>query len=41
MALKNADLIIGPYRRDNIRMAAEFAKRNEITMISPTVLRQI
>ncbi len=35
MSVKNADLIIGPYRRDNIRMVAEFAKRNEISMISP------
>ncbi len=35
LALKNADLIIGPYRRDNIRMVAEFSKRNDITMISP------
>lgn len=34
-AIKNADLIIGPYRRDNIRMVAEFSKRNNITMISP------
>lgn len=34
-AMKNADLVIGPYRRDNIRMVAEFAKRNDITMISP------
>lgn len=34
-ALKNADLIIGPYRRDNIRMVAEYAKRNEVTMVSP------
>lgn len=35
LALKNADLIIGPYRRDNIRMVAEFSKRNDITMVSP------
>ncbi len=34
-ALKNADLIVGPYRRDNIKMVAEFAKRNDVTMISP------
>lgn len=33
--LKNADLIIGPYRRDNIKLVAEFAKRNKVTMVSP------
>lgn len=33
--LKNADLIIGPYRRDNIRLVADFAKANEIPLVSP------
>ena len=28
-------MIIGPYRRDNVRLVAEFAKRNEITYVSP------
>jgi hypothetical protein len=33
--LFNSHLIIGPYRRDNVRMVAEYAKRNGITFISP------
>lgn len=33
--LKKKDLIIGPYRRDNISLVADFAKINDITFISP------
>ncbi|MEL7118945.1 MAG: ABC transporter substrate-binding protein [Bacteroidota bacterium] len=33
--VKASDLIIGPYRRDNIKLVADFAKNNQITMISP------
>ena len=33
--LFNAHMILGPYRSDNVRMVAEFAKRNNITYISP------
>lgn len=33
--IKQSNLIIGPYRRDNVRLVAEFARRNEITFISP------
>ncbi len=33
--LRNAHLIIGPYRRDNIRMVADYAKLNDIVMVSP------
>lgn len=33
--LFNSHLIIGPYRKDNIRLVANFAKRNNITHISP------
>ena len=31
----NTHLIIGPYRKENIRLVADFAKRNDITHISP------
>lgn len=34
-SIKDANLIIGPYRRENVRLVAEFAKRNEITYVSP------
>lgn len=34
-SLFNANLIIGPYRRDNVRLLAEFARYNNITYISP------
>jgi len=33
--LEKADLIIGPYRSSNVRMVAEFGKRNEIPVVSP------
>lgn len=33
--LFNAHLILGPYRSDNVRLLAEFAKRNNITYVSP------
>lgn len=33
--LKNANLIIGPYRRDNIVQVADFAEKNEIAFVSP------
>lgn len=33
--LKNAHLIIGPYRRDNITQVASFAKENDIAFVSP------
>lgn len=33
--LFNAHTIIGPYRSDNVRLVADFAKRNNITMVSP------
>ena len=33
--IRNAQLIIGPYRRDNIRLAANFAKEEGIVMVSP------
>ncbi|KAA3635325.1 MAG: amino acid ABC transporter substrate-binding protein, partial [Bacteroidetes bacterium] len=33
--LLNANLIIGPYRRDNISQVADFAQRNEIAFVSP------
>lgn len=32
---KNAHLIIGPYRRENVRIAAEAAKRNGSVLVSP------
>lgn len=34
-ALQNAHLIIGPYRRDNIRMAANFARQLDKVLVSP------
>ncbi|RMG77096.1 MAG: amino acid ABC transporter substrate-binding protein [Bacteroidetes bacterium] len=34
-ALNTADLIIGPYRRDNVRLMADFARQKNITMVSP------
>jgi hypothetical protein len=33
--LKNANLIVGPYRRDNITQVADFAQRNDIAFVSP------
>jgi len=33
--IRNANLIIGPYRRDNIKQLAQYAKDNEITLVSP------
>lgn len=34
-ALLNAHLLIGPYRRENVELLAEFAKRNGKTFVSP------
>ena len=34
-SFKESHLIIGPYRRENVRIMAEYAKRNEITYVSP------
>jgi hypothetical protein len=33
--LFNAHLIMGPYRKDNVELVADFAKRNNITYVSP------
>lgn len=33
--IANANLIIGPYRRENIRMVADYAKKNGVLHISP------
>ncbi|MCB0663968.1 MAG: amino acid ABC transporter substrate-binding protein, partial [Saprospiraceae bacterium] len=33
--LKQKDLIFGPYRRDNISLVADFARKNNITFVSP------
>ncbi len=33
--VKKADVIIGPYQKSNIKEAAFFAEKNEITLISP------
>lgn len=33
--INNAQVIVGPYRRENIRLAAEFAKRNRKAVFSP------
>lgn len=33
--IKDADVFIGPYRRDNIRAAAEQAKANDFVLVSP------
>lgn len=32
---KNAELIIGPYKRDNVRVVEPFSKRNEIPFVVP------
>ena len=32
---KNADLIIGPYRSNNLKLVAEFGKRNQVPVVSP------
>lgn len=34
-SLQQADLIIGPYRRDNIRIGANFARQNGKILVSP------
>ena len=34
-ALQEADVIIGPYRRENIRMAADFAQKSKKVLVSP------
>ena len=34
-ALQQAHMILGPYRRDNIRQVAAFAKRQDVTFVSP------
>lgn len=33
--ISRSDLVIGPYRRDNVAQVAEFAKKNKITYVSP------
>jgi ABC-type branched-subunit amino acid transport system substrate-binding protein len=33
--IQNAHLLMGPYRRDNIRIVAEYAKRSNKPMVSP------
>ena len=33
--VRDADLIIGPYARNNVRMAADFALRNQTPVVSP------
>lgn len=33
--IQNAHLLIGPYRRDDIKIVAEYAKRNNKPMVSP------
>lgn len=33
--IRQSHLIIGPYRRDNVRLLADFAKRNDIALVSP------
>ncbi len=33
--LDNSHLIIGPYRRENVRMTAEYGKRNQKPVVSP------
>lgn len=33
--VRNAQIIMGPYRRDNIRMVAEFGKRENVIVVSP------
>ena len=32
-----ADVIIGPYKKDDLKKAAEFAKKEEITLVSPWI----
>ena len=34
-AMQGADVIIGPYRRENIRMAADFAEKSKKVLVSP------
>ena len=33
----DADVIIGPYKKDDLKKAAEFAKKEEITLVSPWI----
>ncbi len=33
--IRQSHLIIGPYRRNNVKQLAEFARRNDITLVSP------
>ena len=33
--LREADLIIGPYRKNNVQIMAEYAKRKSVTFVSP------
>lgn len=33
--IRQSHLIIGPYRRNNVRQVAEYAKQNDITFVSP------
>ena len=35
--LRDADLIIGPYDRSNIRLAADFARKHRIPVVSPWI----
>ena len=32
---RSADLIVGPYKSSNVRMVAEYAKQNQIPLVSP------
>lgn len=34
---ESADVIIGPYKKDDLKKAAEFAKKEEITLVSPWI----
>lgn len=34
-AIKNAQLILGPYRKDNVKQVASFARQNNKTFVSP------
>ena len=34
-AAKNAEMIIGPYKRDNVKIAESFSKKNKIPLIVP------
>ncbi len=38
--INNAHLIIGPYRKENVELVAEFANRNDITFVSPHYVPQ-